>query len=466
MRNARIFKTKVMPVILGLSFFCVTLCHRPITVQADMSWPSGPDVPGQSAVVMDINSGAILYEKNMHAKMYPASITKILTYLIGIEECSLDEMVFFSKDAVYKNEGNTSHIAREWREEISVKSTLYAIMLESANECAYALAEHVANKYDQDYSYFVELMNARAKQLGCVDTHFSNANGLPDDEHYTSAYDMALIAAEAYRNETFRLIAGTKTYTITDSNRDRPDYACYNHHQMMRKSNANYYEWVTGGKTGYTDSAGNTLVTYAERNGMTLVCVVMKSPQPAYPDTRTLFDYCFANYQVHYVEEADETVRRQITANTGILNNNAPYVGFGASSYIILPVTASFADTTLTILNGDGKKVIATFEYKYGDHVVGSLNLVKTGARVEESYFKKPIQTEDNVRVIQIKPIYIFVGVVGLLLLAFLIFYVRLFVKNYYVIRHQISSRRTKRKEERTARRRRKKFNRTNLRFK
>lgn len=467
MANIRTIYKRIFAGILSTITAISIITIAPQNVKADVSWPSGPEIQGASAIVMDINSGAILYEKNVHEKRYPASITKILTTLLGIEECELDEKVFFSHDAVFKNEGATSHIAREWREELSVKSTLYAIMLESANECAYALAEHVATKYDQKYDYFVDLMNARAAQLGCTDTHFNNANGLPDEDHYTSAYDMALIAAEAYRNETFRLIAGTKTYTITDSNLDRDDYVCYNHHLMMRKSSKNYYEYVTGGKTGYTEAAGNTLVSYAEKGGMTLVCVVMKDPEVAYNDTKKLLDYCFENYTVHYVEDSDEKILSQMILNTGILNNNSPYVGFGESSYIILPVTADFADTNVEILEGDGKKTIATFEYKYGEHIVGQLKLIKNGASVSESFFQKEeVEEDENLRIIHIKPIYIFVGVVSLLLLGFIIYYIGLIRKNFYMVRHQMNVRREARRRERSAKQSRKRAKRTNLRFK
>lgn len=436
-------------------------------VKAEVSWPNGPQIQAESAIVMDINTGAILYEKNPHEQLYPASITKILTSLIGIEECSLDEKVFFSKDAVYKNEGNTSHIAREWREELSVKSTLYAIMLESANECAYALAEHVAGKYEQDYEYFIQMMNSRAKELGCVDSNFSNANGLPDENHYTSAYDMALVSAEAYKNETFRILTGTKSYTIADSNRDRPDYNCYNHHLMMRKSSEYYCEYITGGKTGYTSAAGNTLVSYAEKDGMTLVCVVMKCPVVAYGDTRKILDYCFENFKVHNIEEKDERVIAQSLTGTGILNNNEPYVGFKDASYIILPASADFEDATFTQLEGDGKNIIAKFRYTYGDHVVGTINLVRTGARIENDYFSQDMNAEDpNIKVVKIRPIYIFVVVVALLLLIMVIRYIKLLADNFYIIKHDMETRRKNRERGKEARKSQKRRRRTNLKFK
>lgn len=456
---------KIVGLVMAFAAMVGAMTGSLIDAKADIVWPGGPEIEGTSAIVMDMNSGTILYEKNVHDKKYPASITKILTSLIGIEECKLEERVFFSHDAVYKNEGNTSHIARDYREELSVKSTVYAIMLESANECAYALAEHVAAKYNQQYDYFMKLMNEKAHLLGCKDSNFNNANGLPDENHYTSAYDMALIAAEAYRNETFRLIVSTNAYTITDSSKDRPDYNCYNHHLMMRKSNKNYYEYVTGGKTGYTSAARNTLVTYAEKDGMSLVCVVMDCPKPAYEDTRNLLEYCFENFKIHSVEENSKQLLSQEMANMGFLNNNDPYVGFGNSSYIILPIGAELSDTKYEILDGNGKEIIARFQYTYGEHIVGNLNLKKMDAEVTDNYFQREEQ-ETNIKVVKIKPVYIYVAVVAFLLLLMILHYLILFAKNYYIIRHSFEERKKQKRKAKAARRYEKRRKNSNLKFK
>ena len=163
-------------------------------VQAADYWPNSVGVTAESAIIMEQETGTILYSKNMDDEHFPASITKIMTALIVLENCDLDETVVFSADAVYGTELGSSSIARDVNEEMTVEQTLYGMMLESANECAYALGEHVAG----DIPSFVDMMNAKAKELGCTHTHFNNTNGLPDDEHYTSAHDMALIARAAY----------------------------------------------------------------------------------------------------------------------------------------------------------------------------------------------------------------------------------------------------------------------------
>lgn len=157
----------------------------------------------------------------------------------------------FSADAVFKNEGDTSHIARNLGEKLTMEQCLYAVMLESANECAYAVAEHVGQKLGGDYRTFIDLMNKRAKELGCTDTHFNNCNGLPDEDHWVSAYDMALISAEAYKNETFRMIAGSPSYTLPKTNKCKAEYPCHNHHKMIypfRGDSSHLYKYCTGGK--------------------------------------------------------------------------------------------------------------------------------------------------------------------------------------------------------------------------
>ena len=149
---------------------------------------------------MEEETGAILYEKNVDTSYYPASITKILTALLALENSDLDEVVTFSSDAVFGTELGSSSISRDLDEQMTMEQCLYGMMLESANECAYAIAEHVGGG---DVNVFIDMMNEKAQELGCKNTHFSNPNGLPDENHYTSAYDMALIARAAYANSKF-----------------------------------------------------------------------------------------------------------------------------------------------------------------------------------------------------------------------------------------------------------------------
>ena len=196
-------------VVAALFAVTMVITGIPQTTYAKEYWPKGPSVEAKSAIVMEVNTGTILYEKKSHTKRFPASITKIMTTLLAIENCDMDEKVTFSEDAVFKNEGNTSHISRNLGEKLTVEQCIYAVMLESANECAYALGEHIGEKLGGDYRTFIDLMNKRAKELGCVNTHFNNCNGLPDPAHVVSARDMALISREAIKNSMVRKILGT-----------------------------------------------------------------------------------------------------------------------------------------------------------------------------------------------------------------------------------------------------------------
>ena len=212
-------------------------------------WPDGPQIQSSAGIVMEAETGTVLYEKNSNDPHYPASITKILTTLLALENSKMDEVVTFSRDSVYKTEG--SGIARDVGEEMTMEQCLYGVMLASANECAYAVAEHVAG----DIGTFIQMMNDRAAALGCQNTHFNNCNGLPDEQHYVSAYDMALIAREAFKNEAFRIICGTKSYTIPVTNKHTDEETpLHNHHQMLYplRTRQYLYEYCLGGKTGYT----------------------------------------------------------------------------------------------------------------------------------------------------------------------------------------------------------------------
>lgn len=266
---------------------------EPIQTDAIAGWPAGPAVWAESAVVMDLDSGAILYSKNMDAVKYPASITKIMTALIAIENSRLDERVTFSEHAIFGIERNSSHIGIRVGEILSMEECLYGMMLESANEVCLAVAEHIGGSVEG----FVAMMNQKAAELGCTNTHFTNPNGLPDEEHYTSAHDMALIARAAYDNSTFRKVCATRYYKIPTTNVCGEERWLNNHHKMLPEKDY-AYDGCTGGKTGFTQAALNTLVTFAERNGRRLVCVSLRTNGAQYYiDTASMLDYGFNSFQ-------------------------------------------------------------------------------------------------------------------------------------------------------------------------
>lgn len=366
-------KYRILAFLLSL-IICFSLTEKCYASEVKTNtWPKGPDVSSDSAIVMEASTGAILYEKNIDKKQYPASITKIMTTLLAIENCSMDETVTFSQEAVFGIERDSSHIARDVGEQLTMEQCLYAVMLESANEVSAAVAEHVGGSIDE----FVKLMNAKAKELGCKNTHFNNPHGLPDENHYTSAYDMALIAKAAINNSTFRTITGTKCYTLPTTNKNDECYYLNNHHKMLQ--NALHYEGCEGGKTGYTTVAGATLVTFAKRGDLELICVVMKaSGSQHYEDTATLFDYAFENFQKYNIAENDTNfINNNQTSDlentTNIFGDNQSFISVSDSDSIVLPKSSNFADAIPSLTyNKEDSNVLATLTYNYDGHYVGS----------------------------------------------------------------------------------------------
>lgn len=267
-------------------------------------WPQGPKIEGESAILVDMNTGTVLYSKNANKLQYPASITKIMTSLLAAEHLNMNEKLVMSESAAYGiTISDSSSIYADTGEEFTMEQAMMAVMLQSANEMTLALAEETSGSVKK----FVELMNLKARQLGCTRTHFNNPNGLPDKLHYTTASDMAKIARAAWFNPTFRKYATTTYYEIPPTNKFAETRYLLNHHKMMNGSTY-AYDGVMGGKTGYTEAAGNTLVTYAQKDNMNLVSVVMKSINGAYADTANLLDYGFHNFTRSALKTAPETI--------------------------------------------------------------------------------------------------------------------------------------------------------------
>lgn len=429
-----------------MAAFCL-LTSFPQKVEAAEYWPEGPTIDTPSAIVMEVSTGTVLYEKNADQQLYPASITKIMTTLLAIENCSMDEIVIFSKDAVYKNEGDTSHISRDVGEEMTVEQCLYGIMLASANECAWAIAEHVGGTEE----HFVEMMNEKAKELGCTNTHFNNPNGLPDEQHYTSARDMALISQAAYKNETFRIITGTARYTIPPTNKHSDPTPLQNHNEMLYpwKYTQFKYEYCTGGKTGFTKVANSTLVTYAEKDGMTLVCVVMNTISPAqWLDSTTLFDYCFDNFQMWNIADNENRYENEVNQNVGSLNDYPAYAQIDKDAQIVLPKTAEFQDTTAKV-NQDttSDKVVGELSYTYMGRQVGKADIVVTDTDVKMFDFDNVEDAEK--KTLHINPLIVILILLGVLALVVIFFVVRRAADNFYIMRHNIEVRKYSKKQKR-----------------
>ncbi len=248
-----------------------------------------PTIQSEGAVVIDAATGFCLYGKNQNTRYYPASITKLMTALLVLENCQLGDTVTFSKTATENLEAGAVSLKLTEGDTLTVEQCLYGLLLKSANEVANGLAEKVSGSV----SGFASLMNQKAAALGCTGTHFVNPNGLNDTNHYTTPYDMALIARAAFQNDTLRKIDTTLSYKFP-ATKNAGERTITMGHKMMYSTDSRYYPGIIGGKTGYTSKAGNTLVTGAERNGVRLIAVVMKSKSTHYADTKALLDYGFA----------------------------------------------------------------------------------------------------------------------------------------------------------------------------
>ena len=275
-----------------------------------------PQIQSEGAVVIDGSTGAVLYGKNQNTRYYPASITKLMTALLVLEHCGLDEVVTFSETATTNLESGAVSLGLTAGDQLTVRQCLYALLLKSANEVGNGLAEHVSGSV----SAFADLMNQKAASLGCTGTHFTNPHGLNDANHYTTPYDMALIARAAFQNPTLREIDTTLSYQLP-ATKNAGARTITMGHKMMYPTDSRYYEGIIGGKTGYTSKAGNTLVTGAEKNGVQVIAVVMKSSSTHYQDTKKLLDYGFA--RLGQTSQGSQTSQSSQTA-PGVSDTQTP----------------------------------------------------------------------------------------------------------------------------------------------
>jgi serine-type D-Ala-D-Ala carboxypeptidase (penicillin-binding protein 5/6) len=260
--------------------------NKPSKVVKTTSTKKVVTIHSEAAILMDMTSGKILYSKNMHEKLYPASTTKILTAIIAIENGNLNSIVTIGKAPTLVE---PSRIDLKIGEKIQLKQLLYALLVDSANDAAVAISEYIGGSQ----ANFIKMMNKKAKLLGCKDSNFANPNGLPNKNHKTSAYDLALITKYAMNNSSFRIIDGKKTYTIPATNKSKARQLT-NHNKMILASSGHYYSACIGGKTGYTVAAQNTLVSVAAKGSKKLIAIVLKdTPTYVYTDNITMFNYGF-----------------------------------------------------------------------------------------------------------------------------------------------------------------------------
>ena len=269
-------------LVFAVSLFCVVTAGSAKAANA-------PEIASEGAVLYNATSGKFLYEKNANHQYYPASITKFMTALLVLENASQDDTVVFSSAATENLESGAVNLELTKGDRVKVRDCLYGLMLKSANEVANGLAEHVSGSVPS----FAKKMNRRAQELGCTNTNFVNPSGLNNAKHLSTPHDMALIAKACFDRADFRAIDRTVSYHFPATQKRPNGTDIVMGHRMISSGNADYYPGILGGKTGYTSAAGNTLVTCAERNGVRLIVVVMKSHKTQYSDTRALLDYGF-----------------------------------------------------------------------------------------------------------------------------------------------------------------------------
>ena len=257
-------------------------------------WPQAADIASDTGILMDADTGTVLFDKGGDQQRYPASITKIMTLLVAVENSSMDEQVTFTETGVRNVAADSSNINSKIGEVMTMQDCLHALMIISANDAAAQIAEHVGGTEQN----FIDMMNQRAAEIGCTNTHFTNSSGLPDENHYSSAKDMALIFREGLKNKDFRSVIGDTDYTIQPTNMTSDKRVMHTHHPMFAPESDIYYPGCIGGKTGFTNLAAHTLVTAVEQNGTTYIAVVMHGVElsTCCLDSKALFDYGFGNF--------------------------------------------------------------------------------------------------------------------------------------------------------------------------
>lgn len=277
-------------------------------------WPQAADIASDTGILMDADTGTVLFDKGGDQQRYPASITKIMTLLVAVENSSMDEQVTFTETGVRNVTADSSNINSKVGEVMTMQDCLHALMIISANDAAAQIAEHVGGTEQN----FIDMMNQRAAEIGCTNTHFTNSSGLPDENHYSSAKDMALIFREGLKNEAFRSVIGDADYTIQPTNLTAEPRVMHTHHPMFAPESDIYYQGCIGGKTGFTNLAAHTLVTAVEQNGTTYIAVVMHGVElsTCCLDSKALFDYGFQNFTKTAVDGGSVVVPNGTDVNT------------------------------------------------------------------------------------------------------------------------------------------------------
>ena len=269
--------------------------------------PDNISTNSESALLMDAKTGKILYSKNAFSRMYPASTTKLMTAILTLENCELNEVTTVSHNAIYSIPIGYTHASLVEGEQLTIEQLLNILLIPSANDAAVVLAEHISGSVEN----FAILMNNKAEELGCLDTHFVNPNGIHDENHYSTAYDLSLIGRYAMKFDDIMRIAKVAQYTLPKTNKYNEENRIFNStNGLIDPNDSYYYEYATGLKTGYTDKSGSCIVATAQKDNVELIEVILgsESTSERYEDCINLFNYGFNNYSYKNIVDSGELI--------------------------------------------------------------------------------------------------------------------------------------------------------------
>ena len=377
-------KHKIKRLLCGVLVMCQVFT---MTAFAKPEWPKDTGIMAEAGSVMDVDSGTMIFGQNSHVEYPPASITKLLTALVVLENVDdLSATVEFTESAMMNVEADSGNkMSLVIGDTMTVEDALHALLLQSVNQSANALAEHVAGSMDA----FVEMMNAKLVELGCQESHFENPSGLNGDTQNVSAYDMALIACAAFNNEKLLEISSTESFR-TGAIANHPDgYLLKQEHRLVITDDPEspyYFPEAVAGKTGYLLKAGNTLVTYAEKDGRRLVSVILKgSPRQYFVDGKELLRFGFDSFYNVGIAENETTY---VTGETPVVIGGNTYdpseLKIEDGRVLTLPEGAVFADAELTLVDlpeEHPEDAVGLLRYVYNERKIGEAYLLlKDGA--------------------------------------------------------------------------------------
>lgn len=373
-----------------------------VTTNGIQGWSQASDISSTAAIVMETSTNTVLYSKNADQALYPASAVKVMTCLMALENSSLDDQVTMTATGVSGVTDGGANISAQLDEVFTMEQCLYAIMVASANDIALQVAEHISGSVED----FVAAMNTRAQELGCTNTVFTNPTGLPDENQHTTAHDMALIMEAAMANDTFRTIAQTTSYTIPATNVSGGDRVLTNNFTMINSSSDSYYEPCIGGKEGYTEASGSTLVCEASKNNMKLVCVVLNGASGVTDDEAiALLNYGFDNFTPLTLPDDDFN---RLSGGT-----------------VIVPAGTGADALTTEDSSSDGQ---ITRQYYFGGTPVGTAILENVEQQTDDAAAtgQKNMEAAQNFSVSHTTAPYYIIGAIGA---AFLLFFLFLMIR-------------------------------------